>query len=319
MVAAASYEARTFGVHSGMPMRTAARLCRDAVFLPVDFEEYSRLSKLFKSAILTVAPVMEDRGIDEIYIDFAGLEADTRALAARIKTAVRDATGLSCSIGVASNKLLAKVASELDKPDGLTLLAPQDVARRIWPLSVRKINGIGPKAGERLNKLGIVSVADLAHAPPDVLQTHFGLHYARWLLQAAQGRDDREVANRTEPKSISRETTFERDLHPRHDRIELGAIFSRLCARLADDLARKGYVGTTIGVKLRYSDFQIVTRDVSLNEPIGDAAALRNAAGECIRRAPLTKRLRLLGVRVSALAPIATLENAVPQQGNLFD
>ncbi|MBJ7263761.1 MAG: DNA polymerase IV [Burkholderiaceae bacterium] len=320
VVTTSSYEARALGVFSAMGLMKAAQLAPDAVLLPADFKAYRHYSNVFKAAVASIAPHIENRGVDEIYIDLTALDEDTRPLASRIKAAVRAATGLSCSIGVAPNKLLAKIASELDKPDGLTVLAPHDVARRVWPLPVRKINGIGPKASERLNALGIESVADLAHAPPDLLQTHFGLHYAQWLLQAAHGHDDRKVERHSEPKSISRETTFDRDLHARHDRRELGDIFTSLCALLAADLDRMGYAGRTVGIKLRYSDFQIVTRDISLPEPVMDNAAIRRAAAECIRRAPLDKRLRLMGVRVSALTPAADVAAAVaPRQGKLFD
>jgi DNA polymerase-4 len=255
VVTTSTYEARALGVFSAMGLMKAAQLAPDAVLLPASFEAYRHYSRLFKAAVTDLGAAIEDRGIDEIYIELTGLDEDTSTLAMRIKAAVLAATGLTCSIGVAANKLLAKLASELYKPDGLTVLTPQDVARRIWPLPVRKINGIGPKAGERLNTLGIKSVADLAHAPPDLLQTHFGLHYAKWLLQAAHGQDERALNTRNGPKSISRETTFERDLHVRNDRLPLGEIFTRLCNQLADDLARIGYVGRTVSVKLRYSDF----------------------------------------------------------------
>jgi DNA polymerase-4 len=198
--------------------------------------------------------------------------------------------------------MLAKISSELDKPNGLTILTPADIERRIWPLPVRKINGIGPKAAEKLSALGIDTVADLARAAPDLLRAHFGRSYAEWLGRVAQGVDDRPVQTYSEPKSISRETTFERDLHARTDRAQLSEIFTALCVKLAADLDRKGYVGRTIGIKLKYADFRGVTRDVTLPSPTGDAAAIRQAAGECLKRVPLDKKLRLLGVRVGALS-----------------
>jgi DNA polymerase-4 len=297
----ATYEARALGVFSGMGTMKAARLAPDAILLPVDFDAYRHYSRLFKAAVATVAPRIEDRGIDEIYIDLTDVPGETLDLARRIKQAVKDATGLSCSIGISPNKLLSKICSDLQKPDGITILGADEIPARIWPLPVRKINGIGPKATEKLAGLGITTIAELAAAEPEFLQLQFGRSYGAWLHDAAHGIDDRPVETRSEPKSISTETTFERDLHPRHDREALGKIFTALCRRVAGDLGRKGYLGRTVGIKLRYDDFRTVTRDVTLPTPIGDAAAIRRAAGECLRRVQLDRKLRLLGVRVSAL------------------
>ncbi|HTN66742.1 MAG TPA: DNA polymerase IV [Burkholderiaceae bacterium] len=303
VVTTSTYEARALGVFSAMGVMKAAQLAPDAILLPADFDAYRHYSKLFKHAAASIAPHMEDRGIDEIYLDLSEQAGETGSIALRIKQAVRAATGLSCSIGVAPNKLLAKICSDLEKPDGVTVLNHADIPSRIWPLAVRKINGIGPKANQKLAMLGIRTVGELAQAEPGLLQAHFGRSYASWLHNAAQGIDDRPVVTRSEPKSISRETTFERDLHARHDRETLSGIFTALCTQVAEDLRRKGYVGRTIGIKLRYADFRTLTRDVTLPAATADAASIRRAAGECLRRVPLEQRLRLLGVRVSALSP----------------
>jgi DNA polymerase-4 len=319
VITTSTYEARALGVFSAMGTMKAAALAPDAILLPVDFDSYRRYSRLFKAAVAAIAPQIEDRGIDEIYIDLTDVEGDTRALAQRIKDAVKDATGLTCSIGIAPNKLLAKICSELDKPDGITILGYDDVPLRIWPLAVRKVNGIGPKAETKLQALGIETVGQLANTEPALLQQHFGLHYAEWLQRISHGHDERALSTEHEPKTISRETTFERDLHARQDRGELSDIFTRLCTRLAEDLQRKRYAGRTVGIKLRYADFRTVTRDVTLPGPTADAAAIRRAAGECLRRVPLELRLRLLGVRVSALSPLDSVGLAVPaRQGDLF-
>jgi DNA polymerase-4 len=320
VITTSTYEARALGVFSAMGMMKAAQLAPDAILLPVDFDSYRHYSRLFKKAVASIAPLIEDRGIDEIYIDLSEHDEETRTLATRIKAAVNEATGLSCSIGVAPNKLLAKICSDLEKPNGLTIIGMDDVATRIWPLAARKINGIGPKAAEKLTTLGILTVGDLAKADAGLLQDHFGRSYSAWLGNVAQGIDDRPVSTSSEPKSISRETTFERDLHARQDREKLSGIFTSLCARVADDLYRKGYVGRTIGIKLRYADFSTVTRDVTLPTSTADAATIRQAAGECLRRVPLEQRLRLLGVRVGALSKPGSMDDMHEEiQGELFD
>jgi DNA polymerase-4 len=224
-----------------------------------------------------------------------------RAVAQEIRNSVRRATGLSCSIGVTPNKLLSKIASELDKPDGLTILTHEDLPVRIWPLPVRRINGIGPKAGSKLASLGVTRIGDLAALPRAWLIEHFGRSYGAWLHDAANGRDDRAVVTHSEPVSMSRETTFERDLHAQRDRTELSRIFTQLCGQVATDLQRKGYTGRTVGIKLRFDDFRTVTRDLTLDRATADATTIRRAAGECLKRVDLKLRLRLLGVRVGSL------------------
>ncbi len=301
VVTTSTYEARALGVFSAMGMMKAAKLAPEAFLLPADFEAYRHYSRSFKQAVAAIAVLIEDRGIDEIYIDLTEIAEDSLPLAQRIKDAVRTATGLSCSIGIAPNKLLAKICSELDKPDGITLLTMDDLETRIWPMPVRKINGIGPKAGEKLAAIDVHTIGDLAQQSMTQLQMHFGRSYGEWLHHAAHGVDDRPVVTYSEPKSISRETTFERDLHARLDKEKLSEIFTTLCQRVAQDLVRKAYLGKTIGIKLRYDDFRTVTRDITLAEATDDPAVIRRAAGECLKRVPLERRLRLLGVRVGGL------------------
>jgi DNA polymerase-4 len=317
VITTATYEARALGVHSGMGLMKAARLAPEALLLPADFDEYRRHSRLFKDAVRSLAPEIEDRGIDEIYIDLTAQVAATaaegapdpwaraRSIALDIQRAVHEATGLTCSLGLAPNKLLAKIASEMDKPRGITVLREHDVAARVWPLPVSRINGIGPRARARLEALGVTTAGDLARIERAVLVSHFGAGYGAWLHEAAHGRDGRPVVTESEPKSVSRETTFEADLHPVRDRERLSQVFTALCERIAGDLRRKGYAGRTIGVKLRYDNFRTVTRDRTLAAPTQDAQAIRRAAGECLKRVPLDRRIRLLGVRVAALTDCA--------------
>ena len=301
VVTTATYEARAFGVRSGMGLMKAAALAPEAILLPGDYETYSRVSRTFKAAVAALAPLIEDRGIDEIYIDLTDVPGETRTLAQRIKEAVRQATGLSCSIGITPNKLLSKLASELQKPDGLTILGFEDIPARIWPLPCAAINGIGPKASAKLELLEIRTIGDLAQADPAFLLERFGQSYGAWLHEAAHGRDGRPLTTSREPKSISRETTFERDLHAKHDREELTHILVNLCERLAEDLARKGYVAGNVGIKLRFEDFSTLTRDHALAVPATDARSLLDAARACLKRAPLERKLRLLGIRAGSL------------------
>jgi DNA polymerase-4 len=305
VITTATYEARAFGVNSGMALMRAAKKAPDALLLPADFDEYRRYSRLFKEVVRSLAPEVEDRGIDEIYVDLSALAsewAEAHDLARALQAAVQEATELSCSIGVAPNKLLAKMASEMDKPGGLTLLREEDIPERVWPLPVRKINGVGPKAAARLETLEIRTIGELAQADPAMLVERFGQKHGAWMHAAANGLDERPVVTYSEPKSISRETTFEDDLHPVHDRETLSGIFTDLCTRLAGDLERKGYAGRTIGLKLRFDNFKTLTRDHTLEAPTRDAALIRRTAGECLKRVPLERRIRLLGVRVGSLS-----------------
>jgi DNA polymerase IV len=306
VITTATYPARQYGVGSAMGMMKAAKLCPQAIVLPVDFEEVRRFSRTFKAVIRDIAPLVEDRGVDEVYIDFTevagGQREGGRVLARLIQKAIFEATGLTCSIGVAPNKLIAKMASEFDKPNGISVVYEEDVQARIWPLPVRKINGIGPKSEVKLHKLHLHTIGDIARQDRGWLIDNFGQSYGAWMHDAAWGRDDRPVVTESEPVSMSRETTFERDLHAVRDRAELGAIFTELCVRVAEDLRRKGYVGRTIGIKLRYDDFRIATRDQTLAHYTDDARTIRQTAGQCLKRVDLTRRLRLLGVRVGKLA-----------------
>jgi len=338
VITTATYEARKFGLHSAMGLMKAAQLAPDTVLLPTDFDRYRGYSRLFKAAVRSIAPLIQDNGIDEIYVDLTDVQPPTvdnelgepvgdpwwraGAVAQSIREAVRTATGLTCSIGVAPNKLLAKMASELDKPDGLTLLRIEDVPRRIWPLPPRKINGIGPKSSARLEALGIQTIGELAAADPAWLIEQFGRAHGAWMHDAAHGRDERIVLTELEPKSISRETTFDRDLSAHRDRAELSAIFTALCEGVAGDLRRKGYVGKTIGLKLRYDNFKTVTRDKTIERATDDPIEIRRAAGECLKRVPLDRRIRLLGVRAGALSPadaLTVVPRSAPEAASLFD
>ncbi len=308
VITTATYSARAFGVGSAMGLMKAAKLCPDAVLLPVTFDEYSQQSRAFKAAVLTIAPVMENRGVDEIYLDLTALVAASddpsnggHTIATRLQQAVLDATGLTCSIGVAPNKLLAKMASEFNKPRGISIVWAGDIQTKIWPLPVRKMNGIGPKAEAKLHAASIYTIGDLAAQDKIALMLAHGKSYGAWLHDAAHGRDDSPVTTYSEPVSMSRETTFDRDLHAVHDKAELGAIFTDLCERIAKDLQRKGYVAKTIGIKLKYQDYTTATRDQTIRAHTQDPTLIRRVAGLCLKRIDLKRRFRLLGVKVGNL------------------
>ena len=312
VITTATYPARQFGVGSAMGMMKAAKLCPQAIVLPVDFDEVRRISRLFKQTIREIAPVVEDRGVDEVYIDFTdvpgGQREGGRVLARLIQKSILQATGLTCSIGVAPNKLIAKLASEFNKPNGISIVYTDDLESKVWPLPVRKVNGIGPKADAKLERLGIRTVGEIAAKDVQWLIDHFGQSTGAWMHAVSWGRDDRPVVTESEPVSMSRETTFERNLHAVRDRAELGAIFTHLCEKVGDDLQRKGYVGKTIGIKLRYDDFKIATRDQTIAAFTADGKTIRQIAGQCLKRVPLERPLRLLGVRVGTLARAGSAE-----------
>jgi len=331
VITTATYAARQFGVGSAMGLMKAAKLCPQAILLPVDFDRYRHYSQRFKSTIAEIAPVIENRGIDEVFIDFTdvpgGQREGGRVLARLIQKAIFEETGLTCSIGVAPNKLLAKMASEFKKPNGISVVYEDDLETLIWPLPCRKVNGIGPKAEAKLATHGIHTIGELAQKENYWLIENFGKAYGAWLHDAAHGKDDRPVVTHSEPVSISRETTFARDLHATQDRAELSGVFTRLCEQVAADLQRKGYVGKTIGVKLRYENFQSVTRDHTLEIATDQANTIRHTAGLCLKRVDLSRRFRLLGVRVGSLSkagtqgvepPNAPVSDSAQDQADLF-
>ena len=174
VVSTASYEARKFGIHSAMPLRTAYNLCADAIFLPVDYKEYLRISRKFKAVLGEFTQVVEDVGIDEAFLDISSVDKPSGEIAREIKRRIKEETDLSCSIGIASNKLVAKIASDLDKPDGLTIIAEEDIEKRIWPLPARKLWGVGPKTEAYLKEMGIKTIGELTSLPLERLVEEFG-------------------------------------------------------------------------------------------------------------------------------------------------
>lgn len=298
VVSTASYEARKFGVHSAMPLRTAHKLCPHAVFLPVDYGEYSRVSRQVKEVLREFSPVMEDVGIDEAFLDISGVDRSAEELAADIKKRIMEATGLTCSIGIGPNKLLAKIASDMQKPDGLTVITEDNVAERIWPLSVRKLWGVGPKTEASLGEVGITTIGALAAQPLERLIELFGNSYGTYLYEASRGRDEGPLVTHWEPKSVSRETTFQHDLANWQ---EIARNLAELARDVAQDMRSSGLKGRNVTVKVRFSDFVTMTRALTLPDYTDSTEEIRRAAFQCLGRFELKKKVRLIGVRVQRL------------------
>jgi DNA polymerase-4 len=298
VVSTASYEARKYGVHSAMPLRTAYKLCPEGVFLAVDFREYSRVSEIVKSVLRRFSPVMEDVGIDEAYLDISDSAEASEQVAMEIKQGIREATGLTCSVGIAPNKLLAKIASDLQKPDGLTVITENDITARIWPLPVRKLTGVGPKTEARLKAMGVVFIGELAARSKEELIDQFGDSYGIWLYESSRGIDDRPLVTHWEPRSLSRETTFERDVA---DWQVLARTLVELEKEIVADILKRGYRAKTVTIKIRFSDFETHTRAHTLDAATDSQDAIRRAAFECMKRIEFKKKVRLIGIRLSGL------------------
>ncbi|MGH8507852.1 MAG: DNA polymerase IV [Gammaproteobacteria bacterium] len=298
VVSTASYEARNYGVHSAMPLRAALRLCPQAVFLAVDYEEYARISAIIKTILREFTPLVEDAGLDEAYLDITGLEAAPEEVAGKIKQRIRERTGLSCSIGIAPNKLLAKICSDLDKPDGLTALTEAELKNRIWPLPVRSLPGIGPITAERLVPMGVTTIRQLACLPLADLVKEFGPAQGELLYLSSRGIDRRPVVTHREPKSHSRERTFQVDIG---DPEVLASVIATLAREVSDDLRKDGYGGRTVAVKVRFSNFETHTREKTLDQATDSSELIRQAALDCLRRVALNKKVRLIGIRVGGI------------------
>jgi DNA polymerase IV len=298
VVSTANYEARKYGIHSGMPLKTAYKLCPHAVYLPVDYQAYSAASVLFKEVLKAISPVMEDVGIDEAYLDLSEIPDTHEEIADRIKTGIRKNTGLTCSIGIAPNKLLAKIASDMQKPDGLTILAIDDIETRIWPLPIRKLYGVGPKTEAHLKEAGIETIGQLAALPLENLLGRFGNSYGHYLYDASRGMDDSPLITHWEPKSMSRETTFQDD-------VKNWQVIARTLADLArdvrTDMKEHGYQARTITIKIRFSDFETFTRAMTIPDYTDSEEEIRKAAFACLKRIELNRKVRLVGVRASNL------------------
>jgi DNA polymerase-4 len=297
VVTTASYEARKFGVFSATPASRARRLCPDAIFIPPDFDSYRARSKEVMAVLTEHVPRVQIVGLDEAYLDLTEFERP-KAAARLVKDAVRERTGLTCSIGIGPNKLVAKVASDADKPDGFTVLSKEMARERFARASPGLIPGIGPKTVERLRQQGIETLGALAETPDDTLAEWFGSRLGPHLRQLAlfEGSPDLVLDRRS--KSESRETTFDTDLNGLD---ELEPVLTRLAGQLCETLTKHDRRGRTIGIKVRLDDFSTHTRARSRPEPTNDVELVTRVATDLLREFDPPRPVRLLGVRVAGL------------------
>ena len=297
VVMAASYEARKFGVHSALPLATAHRRCPEMVLVPRDMQLYREVSGQVMSIVREEVARVEVVGLDEAYLDL-GDSAFPKADCRRVKHRIRAETGLVCSIGLAPNKLLAKIASDLDKPDGFCVLTPERMLDAVGDRPAGLIPGVGPKTAQRLRAAGIHTVRDLATAGPEALGRAVGPRLGAELRARANGVDDRTVEPEREPKSESAETTFAQDVA---DVEVVWQTLDRLAARVCERLARSGYRGRTVTVKVRLRPFRTFTRSQTLEAPTNDTALVSPLARELLGRVELDAPVRLVGVGLSGL------------------
>ena len=303
VVSAASYEARRFGVHSAMPIGRAARLCPDAAFVPVDMDKYAEVSRAVMAILADYTPLLEPLSIDEAFLDVTGTEGlhgDGPAVARAIKTRIATTLRLTASVGVAANKFVAKVASDLRKPDGLVVVPPGAEADFLAPLPVSRLWGVGRVTGAGLDAMGISTIGQLAAIPVAYLEARFG-DGGRALHDLAFGRDDRMVEPFAPPKSMGAEETFGRD---HRDLERLAATLRAQAERVARELREAGYAGRCVTLKLRFADFSTLTRRHT-GDPTHDGLLIYRRARALLDRIPLQQPVRLIGLSVSSLGPAA--------------
>ncbi|MFD7445853.1 DNA polymerase IV [Streptomyces sp. NPDC059909] len=303
VVATASYEARRFGVHSAMPMAQARRLCPNAAYLVPRFSLYRSVSDQVMELLGTLSPLVEPLSLDEAFVDLeaGGTAQDSRSAreaGERLRRDILAVTGLTGSVGLAGSKMLAKIASEQAKPDGLVLIEPGTERELLGPMPVRTLPGVGPATGEHLRRAGMTTVADLAEAGEDELVRLLGKAHGAALFRMAVGHDDRPVVAERDAKSVSVEDTFDVDLH---DRVRIRLEVERLADRCVRRLRGSGHSGRTIVLKVRRFDFSTLTRSETLRGPTDDPAVVREAAGRLLDSVDTTGGVRLLGVGVSGL------------------
>ena len=300
VVSTCSYEARKFGVHSAMPMHMARRLCPQGVYIQGRMQRYKELSDKIMDIFRSFSPLVEQLSVDEAFLDVTGMEGlypDVVTLAKAIKNKIYSDTGLHASVGIAPNKFLAKLASDLEKPDGLVLIKPETAAAFIASMPVRKIFGIGKAAEEQLLQYGINTIGKIAAADIKILQKVFGIN-AQTVHDLARGIDNRPVVNETEAKSIGKEHTYDKDLYDEND---LRKAVRNLCGETGWRLRRRGLIGYTVTLKVKFSSFKTITRSITSEMPVAYDEEIYALALKLMRQVKFTEGVRLLGVSISHL------------------
>ena len=300
VVSTCSYEARKFGVHSAMPMHMARRLCPQGVYIQGRMQRYKELSDKIMDIFRSFSPLVEQLSVDEAFLDVTGMEGlypNVVTLAKAIKNKIYSDTGLHASVGIAPNKFLAKLASDLEKPDGLVLIRPETAAAFIAPMPVRKIFGIGKAAEEQLLQYGINTIGKIAAADIKILQKVFGIN-AKTVHDLARGIDNRPVVNETEAKSIGKEHTYDKDLYNEND---LRKAVRDLCGETGWRLRRRGLIGYTVTLKVKFSSFKTITRSITSEMPVAYDEEIYALALKLLRQVKFTEGVRLLGVSISHL------------------
>ncbi|HEY6104083.1 MAG TPA: DNA polymerase IV [bacterium] len=300
VVSTASYEAREFGVHSAMPLRIALRKCPKGIFVPVDMRAYAAYSRQVMAILREHTPLVEPMSLDEAFLDVSNRTDEPRWLAEQIRRRIRtDTGGLTATIGIGPNKLLAKIASGLRKPDAVTEIPAEDVSRILHDMPATVLWGIGPKTAARLEEsLQVRTVGELSAVSLEILQELLGEHHGAYLHRICRGQDDSPIVTEWEPKSLSRETTYQYDTK----RLEvIMRTITSLADEVTDDLRHEGMLAKTITLKIRYRDFKTHTRALTIEAPTQDAAQIRDVAVKLLDRFAMDRPVRLVGVRVSGL------------------
>jgi DNA polymerase-4 len=321
VVASCSYPARKFGVRSAMPMIQAKRLCPELIIVRWNHGDYRAVSKKVMGLLHGLTPLVEPLSIDEAFLDVSDLPGAGEAIARRIQAGIRAELDLPSSLGVATNKLVAKIANNIGKssaqtdayPNAITVVAPGDEASFLAPLPARELWGVGPKTAERLTRLGLKTIGDIAQYPPADLAYHFGKHGSE-LAERAKGIDTRDIETSREVKSVSREITYERDIS---DAVALKETLRELSKSVSRQLRRKNLRGRTIHIKLRWSDFTTLTRQTTLNQPIDDDDTIYEQAVFLLdAHRPSGKYVRLIGVGVSGFEQVTARQLGLWEQND---
>ena len=311
VVSTASYEAREFGVRSGMPMMSARRACPDATFLAPRFDRYQAASTSVMSILRSFTPLVEPLSLDEAFLDVHGarrLHGTGEQIGHAIRDRIHADTGLTASVGVATTKFLAKIASESAKPDGLLLVHPGEELAFLHPLPVGRLWGVGPATRRRLERFGVQTIGELAALPEDTLERALGQAHGRHLHALAWNHDERAVETTRTVKSIGHEETFPKDVT---DRAVLEREITKFADKVASRLRESGVAGRTVQLKLRYHDFRTITRSKTLPEPTDLSADLRHTAIALLRAAEMEEGIRLLGLSMQQLQPAAAVQRAL--------